>query len=62
MNELRELLRDIMARLALDNEDDCRDVARRLEIENEVSLWEWAKRANEALDKTAPDYHPGNHP
>lgn len=52
MDELRELLRDIMARLALDSADDCRDVAQRLEIENENSLWEWAQKAQAALDKT----------
>jgi hypothetical protein len=51
-DELRELLREIMARLALDSEDDCWDVAQRLEIENAGSLWEWAQKAQAALDKT----------
>lgn len=51
-DDLREALRDLMARLCLDTEDDCNDVARRLEIENVSSLWDAAQKAQAILDAT----------
>jgi hypothetical protein len=48
--ELADIVREFMARLALDSEEECRDVCQRLEIENEGSMWELAQRANAALD------------
>ncbi len=53
---LKEALRDLMARLALDTPEECADVAMRLGIEDHGSLWEAAEKAQAALDRAG-----GNH-
>lgn len=55
IEHLLELLREMHARLALDSEDDCRDVCKRLEIEDEDSLWPLAQAVDAALADAKSD-------
>lgn len=50
---LAEALRDLMARFALDSEEECRDVSERLGIQDVDALWGAAQRAQAALDATS---------
>lgn len=49
--DLREALRDLMARFALDTPEDCAEVSALLGMEDEGALWDAAEKAQAALDK-----------
>lgn len=47
---LEEALRDVMCRICIDTEEDAKEVAEQLGIEDAGSLWESFKSARDVLD------------